>query len=211
MSTRAIDNFGSGSPQGAHAPGLSQLPLPSPKAGRPSWPLAPNFRRGWIRERARILQRLCERIEEQHARGASVVSAARRIAKRWNGRPYKTAPGRRFKLSAQRLRVLYYRWKASGKRLESFGPAFRPITKREPAAVQKLTLACLSPAVASFRDGCRAAQRSENSACAFYRAFPPTLTRRLGRLFAARRAVRREEMALNRLLGSANRPNGGAV
>ena len=65
----------------------------------------------WAAERARILRRLCQRIEANVQAGSKTEAEIRKAARRWNGKPFKTTPGRKLKLSEETLGRVYRKWK----------------------------------------------------------------------------------------------------
>src|SRR5688572_21098742 len=49
----------------------------------------------WQLERARLLTRLCKRIDQARGRGESIQAATRRLSRYWKPRYYRSAPARK--------------------------------------------------------------------------------------------------------------------
>ena len=71
-------------------------------------------------ERASILQNICSWIYRRELARKPLRAAFREFSRRWDGRPYRTDPRARLRLSATRLRHLYYEWRAAGQRPSTF-------------------------------------------------------------------------------------------
>lgn len=68
----------------------------------------------WQVERARILQKACQRIKGRTDRGQELLRNVRIVARSLDGRAFKTDPARRLKLTAKTLLRLFYAWRANG-------------------------------------------------------------------------------------------------
>ena len=68
----------------------------------------------WQGERERRLNRACLLIQAAISRGETARKAIRRMAGRYNGRPYKSDPRRCMALARTTLRGLFYKWKRGG-------------------------------------------------------------------------------------------------
>jgi hypothetical protein len=69
---------------------------------------------GWQAEHETKLQRLCERIRARVDDGQPLLKAVRREARRYQGRPFRTDPARRWALSWPTLLRWWYCWRLSG-------------------------------------------------------------------------------------------------
>jgi hypothetical protein len=164
----------------------------------------------WQRERERVLQRICETIARRVQKGSNVTREARRAAKRWAGKAYKSDPARRFKASGVRLRVLYYAWRRCGQ--EGLRMGYKAVTgSRLPKYLQddfKRVLA--RPDVTSFEGAVRiVAQRWEarhaggvfpHSTHSFKRAIGKDAVAAAKVLFRQRMGLKREQRRLRAAL-----------
>jgi hypothetical protein len=89
----------------------------------------------WQIERAKIFQRFCRQIQSQKAIGNSINKTAKRISRRWNGKPLKGHPSRRLAVSPATLFKYYRVWWLSGESFDSLFLKFVPSNRRLPAAV----------------------------------------------------------------------------
>jgi hypothetical protein len=111
------------------------------------------FSPSWFTERAKMLQRICTRIEARRDRGQSVREATTYFSWYWSGRNYRSAPRVKVRLSRMTLTTLYYRWRRSGRQRECF--ALRYTVKRtaiSPALVGRFVDECAAPGVCSMTE-----------------------------------------------------------
>jgi hypothetical protein len=152
----------------------------------------------WAAERSRILTKIMQRLLAIQASGKPVRRAARQVAARWNGRPYKSCPQRRLKLAYSTLtRILadYRRDPATALQLK-----YKPGRKCElPKAVKTVFVNSLAngttASVAEARRYALAIQGEKEAPCGGYHTFNRLLTPRqksaVRGTFAARVNVRR--------------------
>ena len=137
-------------------------------------------------ERAKILQRACERIRTAVAAGKPIQKNIRRVARRLNGRPYRCDTSRRLALSPKTLRRVWDDWRRGGEVPAAFALNFNPHRKFIPAAVlvqfaefcannHQRSLACawrkFSARAGSFGRGRRTGRRLKISADRIYHYF----------------------------------------
>ena len=65
-------------------------------------------------ERAKVLQRACERIRAAVASGKPLLKTMGRVAQGLNGRPYRCDASRRLALSTKTLQRVWYVWRQNG-------------------------------------------------------------------------------------------------
>ncbi len=163
----------------------------------------------WTVERARLLRRICTRVDEFRARKQSFTRAVRRPVLYWNGRSYKSNPRRCIRLSRGNLYRVYNRWVASGRNDSAFGLAYifsrQPISKK----VLRAFLAANSrPGVFSLRAAYRRMISDETSsefkaavhgptARTLIEGLPPKLRAALRAAHRERRDLARKEHAAN--------------
>lgn len=138
--------------------------LNQPAAGsrteRRACSVSPSFPGGvaaaWESERARRLHHVCQRLDAQFAPGRRGIGKIwRREARRLDGKPFRTAPGRRWQMSASRLRNLFYIWRRRGRTASVFSIRWdrcgRPLVTGD--FIRALAIQCSAPGVASIRAG----------------------------------------------------------
>lgn len=89
----------------------------------------------WQAERARILQRICQRIKSREDNGQGRLRAVRIFSRRWNAKPLKCAPRRRLALSRKTLYRLYAAWRRTGETPMAFQLNYSPGNRRIAAPV----------------------------------------------------------------------------
>ena len=89
----------------------------------------------WQIERAKKLQRACERIRRAVASGKPVQKTIRRVARSLNGRPYNCDAKRRLACSTKTLRRALDKWWRSGEVAAAFALNYNPRRKFIPAPV----------------------------------------------------------------------------
>lgn len=112
---------------------LEQKLPPAPQTDASSSPALLSGRPTWMRERARILQRICESVEDRRARGMSLHKALRRPAWAWKSKTYKS--GKPVRLTEGTLARLYYAWRANGRTPEAFALGYKFTRKPISAAL----------------------------------------------------------------------------
>ena len=111
----------------------------------------------WQAERSRILQRACRRIQRSRARGQKFQTILPRVARHYNGKPFKAVPGRRLRLSVSTLRRLWLAWKSRAEDAAVFELHFRPGKALATAPVMvSLADYCAAQRHKSMREACRA-------------------------------------------------------
>lgn len=68
----------------------------------------------WQIEYATRLHSICTAIAARQAKGGKLSRGLRVFARRWNGKPYRCDPSRRFRLSAKSLERAYGKWRNGG-------------------------------------------------------------------------------------------------
>jgi hypothetical protein len=140
------------------------------------------------RDRVAYLTRACQRIAELHERdGVPTLRAVRRVAAQFHRR-----------LSAQRLRRLYYKWLAAGRDPGVFRWQYklRPRFQFSRVQRQRLRQFIASPEITSLLDLHRALFAGATPAlsyCAFTRRFTRAERKALRCLFLSRFALARAE------------------
>jgi hypothetical protein len=135
-------------------------------------------------------------VEGRCAGGQSLHKAVRWFAWYWRNRFYKSDPSRPIRLSAQTIIRLFYRWKSEGRTPGAVALRYRSsLQKLAPGDVIELARRCLAPGARSFSGTWRELPNPRASSSAFSYATQPALRERLAALFAARRALKREERA----------------
>jgi hypothetical protein len=83
----------------------------------------------WVFERAVILDRICHEISKAKSRGLCRMIAG--LAKKWDGRRFRSDPSRQLKLSKGSLQREYYRWRLNPGlevfRLRGYRPGLKPV------------------------------------------------------------------------------------
>ena len=151
----------------------------------------------WFRERARMLQRICQSIERRRERGQTVRKAVVYFGWYWHGRSCRTAPGIKVRLGATALKNIYYRWRRSGKKIESFQPNYRLRPVVDAALVSRFLDACAAAGVGSMT----AAWGRLNAGGVSLRALVAALPARKRLAIRAAHRSRRDLMAKDRALG----------
>jgi hypothetical protein len=80
----------------------------------------------WQNERRGILHRACRSLNLALVRGRRIGPAARRIARRFNGRPYRSEPRRHVQMSAPTLRWNFKQWQQNGRSASAFRLNYNP-------------------------------------------------------------------------------------
>lgn len=89
----------------------------------------------WQIERAKILHRICRRIQSRKTAGNSIRKTVKRISRHWNGKPLKCDPARRLALAPATLYYLYRTWRLCGETPNALFLKYGPGNRRLPARV----------------------------------------------------------------------------
>lgn len=150
----------------------------------------------WQKEREAILQRLCQRIEDQVSQGKKVRPLIWRAARRWNGKPFRCDPSRTLALSPGGFNKLFYNWRRNGRTAQSFALKFNPANRRPvtPQQVTRFVRHASQPGTFTFAAAFAAMQRTSQpvqySPTHFFSSLPAELSKALRRLFHGRRQQR---------------------
>lgn len=162
--------------------------------------------KSWQRERARVLLGLFRALERDVQRGVNLSLAIRARINRYQGRPYRTSPGKVLRLSWVRAWVLFHAWRKSGRnpdvlRLRYCNPAKSEITQE---TLRAFLTAAEQPGPTSFRGVYRRlpAQHRRRSYDSFRRSFGPEPCRRLTECLRGRAAAQTKlQTLIQRLSG----------
>jgi hypothetical protein len=89
----------------------------------------------WQAERAAILQRACLSVQAAIQHCQKLKRAVRRVARRFNGRAYKSDPARRLSLAPGTLRMWWDKWRHGGEVPAAFKLNYYRPAPRVPRAV----------------------------------------------------------------------------
>lgn len=148
----------------------------------------------WYRERARLLNKFCKRVEEAVQRGDKPTAAIRRRLGYYEGRQYKSCPTRHLRLSFSRAWALFYQWRRQGRSPGVFELRWR--NPRRPGvtaqALRSLVWICEQSDVDCFAAACRRVRKQAPfSAGQFRRALAPWDRWELTELLRERRDLQR--------------------
>ncbi len=122
--------------------------LPREPAGLSLLPVAP-----WVLERAKLLHTICRHVERRLPKDG-ILRAARRFARRWNGRSFRCEPTRKLRLGGSTLVRFFYQWKKAGRCPAAFQLHFQAGTAPVPGTlVEMFAKACQAEGVTSMRTG----------------------------------------------------------
>lgn len=112
--------------------------------------------RAWEGERAKRLHAVCIRLAARFAASPrGITKVWKREARRLDGKPYRTAPTRRWKMSASRLSTLFYLWRRRGRTPSVFQIRYdrcsHPLVTGD--FIRALAIQCSAPGVGSIREG----------------------------------------------------------
>lgn len=88
--------------------------------------LQKNQIQGWHGERAALLDRACRSVQKRTSRGEKIFKVIRRVARKYNGRRFKSDPSRRLKLSEKTLWRVFAVWKRGGELPAAFRLNYQP-------------------------------------------------------------------------------------
>lgn len=108
------------------------------------------------KERAKILERICQAIARRVQKGEKLKSSIARFVRQWDQKPLPS--GASLRLSAPTLIRLYYRWRKTG--AAAFSRNYCSVTESQlPSALASAFLAeCLAPETLSMAGAARRAQ-----------------------------------------------------
>jgi hypothetical protein len=145
----------------------------------------------WQLERARRLHRICRCIEGRVNRGGKLRLAFTWFVWRWDGRPFRCEPARKWKLKKETLRAWYYTWRNNGKNEAAVMLKYRATRpKRERAKVAEFLRICVDSNCDSFWSAHRLLKDNAVTESAYYHALPERISKLVVELFTHRRRVR---------------------
>jgi hypothetical protein len=155
----------------------------------------------WQAERLRVLRQRCRVIDAARKRGRSVERSCRLLAWYWHKKTFRCDPSRRFRISHQTLRRLYYAWLKSGRSDSALMLHYSntrytfKLSRRHVARIKELLC---DPRIGSLAEIHRAvfpAGSRRPSLDRFYEKFPAAFRNRSRRFFLARLTHNRAERA----------------
>jgi hypothetical protein len=193
--TESSDNFGAEPAFSASfvGTGTGSLP-PRPPGPTPLSPGGPSFS-PWRQERLEVLEKWFKGVR---ASALPVRPQLVRLARLWNGKPYKSQPSKRMRFAASTLANLYYRWIAKGPPALQLHYRSRFQPKIGPLEKQAFLKACLEAGTLSFIQGFRkvvAPAALENS----YRHALKPIAPALKLVFSLRRRAAKAQKAVTRV------------
>jgi hypothetical protein len=141
----------------------------------------------WQTERASRLHRACLSLQLALHNGGKICKSIRHVARRYNGRQFKSDPARRMRLSALTLRRAWKIWNQGGQMASAFRLKYRPKRAAIPAPVLvrfaefaacnsvpslKTAWQKFAARPGSFRGGRGVRKPLKISLCQIYRYFP---------------------------------------
>jgi hypothetical protein len=155
-------------------------------------------------ERARVLNRLCNWIEEGLAKRRTASGLIRKAVRRWNGKPFRTDAARKWKLSEPTLWRIYCAWHNVGPKALEWQYRGLKGTKVPSRLVKRFLKACgrAGSIMEAYRE---ATEGVENAPCAtpFYKLIPAALRIQLSERMRERSKARKNERAIEALLARA--------
>lgn len=157
-------------------------------------------------ERKRKLLQIFAGVDRRAQNGWSVARAIRAAARRWNGRTFKSEPGRAINFSEETLSRLYYAWRNAGRDAAVLELRYKPpqpkIAPEVGELVAGIALATDAPSFAAvIREvGGSGLLSDQVSYSTLIRRIPAKTRRTLRGLFQKRGALRRAERAARSLI-----------
>lgn len=132
METNNLGNLGQGYP----ACVLGNAPSTEPTSAETSGSIPPGVSAifsPWMIEHSNTVHRICSCMQARLDAGQRLEPVLRLFARRWNGKAFRSAPGRRIRLSRATLIRYLYLWRAGGRTPDSVKLKFRlpRISKQE--------------------------------------------------------------------------------
>ena len=175
----------------------------APAIPKPIQPAVPASLPAWEIEREARLHDLCIGIAQAKEKGTPIDQSCRRIAQKWDGKPFKADSSRSLKLSMRGMRRLYFEWRRGGEHPSAFRLQYKSVrTVTRALAFSYVKAALLSKTneeamrLLALRRKRRGTRKPLPDRSTFLRLLPPGY---FARLRAARASVVQAEQELARL------------